>query len=230
MAWLAEEWVMTRRIRIGPSILSSDFLRLGEELAALEEAGADFVHVDIMDGRFVPNITVGLPIVEAVRRGTTLPVDVHLMIAEPDRWVDQFAAAGADYLTIHAEATTHLNRALRAIAEAGAEPGVSLNPATPLVMIEEVLPIVRQVLIMSVNPGFGGQTFIPTSLDKIRRLRAALDEQNPTCLLEVDGGINASTVDEVIKAGGDSLVVGSAVFNHEGGVNEAIQELRRAIR
>ncbi len=221
---------MTRRIRIGPSILSSDFLRLGEELAAIEDAGADFVHVDIMDGRFVPNITVGLPIVEAVRRGTTLPIDVHLMIAEPERWIDQFAAAGADYLTIHAEATTHLDRTLRAIAEAGAEPGVSVNPATPLVMLEEVLSFVRQVLIMSVNPGFGGQTFIPSSLDKIRRLREALDERNPTCLLEVDGGINATNVASVVGAGGDSLVVGSAVFNHPDGVEAAIKELRQAIR
>jgi ribulose-phosphate 3-epimerase len=221
---------MTRRIRIGPSILSSDFLRLGEELAAIEDAGADFVHVDIMDGRFVPNITVGLPIVEAVRRGTTLPIDVHLMIAEPERWIDQFAAAGADYLTIHAEATTHLDRTLRAIAEAGAEPGVSVNPATPLVMLEEVLSFVRQVLIMSVNPGFGGQAFIPSSLDKIRRLREALDERNPTCLLEVDGGINATNVASVVGAGGDSLVVGSAVFNHPDGVEAAIKELRQAIR
>lgn len=222
--------MMTRRIRIGPSILSSDFLRLGEELAALEEAGADFVHVDIMDGRYVPNMTVGLPIVEAVRRGTTLPIDVHLMIVEPERWVDQYVAAGADYLTIHAEATTHLNMTLHAIADAGAQPGVSLNPATPLIMLEEVLTIVRQVLIMSVNPGFGGQAFIPSSLDKIRRLRAALDEQNPTCLLEVDGGINPQTVDSVVRAGGDSLVVGSAVFNHPGGVDAAIKELRAAIR
>ena len=219
---------MSRRIRIGPSILAADFLRLGEQLAEIEAAGADFVHVDVMDGQFVPNLSIGLPVVTAVRRGTTLPVDVHLMIEAPDRWIEQFVAAGADYLTVHAEATAHLDRTLRAIAKAGAAPGVSLNPATPLVMIEEVLPIVRQVLVMSVNPGFGGQAFIPGTLDKIRRLRAALDERNPDCLIEVDGGIKPDNIDRIIAAGGDSIVAGSAVFTHERGVAAAITELRQA--
>lgn len=219
---------MTRRIRIGPSILAADFLRLGEQLAEVEAAGADFVHVDIMDGRFVPNLSVGLPVVAAVRRGTTLPVDVHLMIEEPDRWVDRFVAAGADYVTVHAEATSHLHRTLRAIADAGAVPGVSLNPATPVVIIDEVLPIVGQVLVMSVDPGFGGQAFIPTSLDKLRRLRAALDEQNPTCLLEVDGGIKPENIVQIVNAGADSIVAGSAVFTHDQGIAAAITELRQA--
>jgi ribulose-phosphate 3-epimerase len=219
---------MIRRVRIGPSILAADFLRLGEQLVELEAAGADFVHVDIMDGRFVPNLSIGLPVVAAVRQGTGLPLDVHLMIEEPDRWVERFAEAGADFITVHAEATPHLHRTLRAIADAGAQPGVSLNPATPVVMIEEVLTDVRQVLVMSVNPGFGGQAFIPASLDKLRRIRAALDQRNPTCLLEVDGGIRPSNLAEVVAAGADSIVAGSAVFTHELGLDAAIAELRQA--
>jgi ribulose-phosphate 3-epimerase len=222
--------VKTRRIRIGPSILSADFLRLGAQLVELEAAGADFIHVDVMDGRFVPNLSIGLPVVAAVRRGTGLPLDVHLMIEEPDRWVERFAEAGADFITVHAEATPHLHRTLRAIADAGAEPGVSLNPATAVAMIEEVLTDVRQVLVMSVNPGFGGQAFIPASLDKLRRIRAALDERNPACLLEVDGGIKPSNLAEVVAAGADSIVAGSAVFTHELGLDAAIGELRQAGR
>ena len=219
---------MALPVRIGPSILAADLLRLGEQLDAIAAAGADFVHVDIMDGQFVPNISFGLPIVEAVRRGTSLPVDVHLMIAEPDRWVEAFVAAGADYVTVHVEATAHLHRTLRAIDEAGAAPGVSLNPATPVVHVEEVLPIVRQVLVMSVNPGFGGQTFIPGALGKLRRLRAALDRVNPSCLLEVDGGIKPGNLAPVVAAGADSIVAGSAVFTHRAGSAAAIAELRTA--
>lgn len=219
---------MAPRIRIGPSVLAADFLRLGDELAAIAAAGADYVHVDVMDGHFVPNISLGLPLVEAIRRGTTLPIDVHMMISDPDRWVEAFVAAGADYVTVHSEATTHLHRTLRAIEEAGAAPGVSLNPATPLVMIEEVLPIVRQVLIMSVNPGFGGQTFIPASLSKIERLRAMLDAVNPSCLLEVDGGIKPGNIHRVVAAGADSIVAGSAIFTDPAGPAAAIAELRAA--
>lgn len=218
-----------RRVRIGPSILSADFLRLGEEIAAAEAAGADFIHVDVMDGRFVPNISVGLPVVEAVRGATRLPVDVHLMIVEPERWVERFARAGADLVTVHVEADPHLHRTLRAIAEAGAEPSVVLNPATPLTMLEEVLPIVRQVLVMSVNPGFGGQSFIPATLDKIRRLRDLLAARNPTCLLEVDGGINASNLRRVVDAGADTIVAGSAVFSRDRPVAEAMAALRAAV-
>lgn len=220
---------MAHRVRIGPSILAADFLRLGEQLAEVEAAGADFVHVDVMDGRFVPNMSIGLPVVEAIRRGTRLPVDVHLMIEEPDRWVERFVAAGADYVTVHAEATPNLHRTLRAISEAGAAPGVSLNPATPVVMIEEVLPAVRQVLVMSVNPGFGGQTFIPATLDKIRRLRTALNARNPDCLLEVDGGIKPGNIELIITAGADAIVAGSAVFAHDHGIGAAIAALRAAV-
>ncbi len=217
-----------RAVRIGPSILSADFLRLGEEIAAAEAAGADFIHVDVMDGRFVPNISVGLPVVEAVRRATRLPVDVHLMIVEPDRWVERFARAGADLVTVHVEADPHLHRTLRAIAEAGAAPSVTLNPATPLASLEEVLSIVRQVLVMSVNPGFGGQGFIPAALDKIQRLRAMIDARNPTCRLEVDGGIKAGNLRRVVDAGADTIVAGSAVFGSERGVAAAMAALRAA--
>ena len=218
-----------RRIRFGPSILSADFLRLGEQIAEAEAAGADFVHVDVMDGRFVPNITVGLPVIEAIRAATKLPVDVHLMIVEPERWVERFAHAGADLISVHVETDPHLHRTLRAIAEAGAQPSVTLNPATPLVLLDEVLPIVRQVLVMSVNPGFGGQSFIPASLDKIRRLRALLDERNPTCLLEVDGGIKAANVRRIVDAGADTIVAGSAIFTPDRSVADALAALRAAV-
>ena len=218
-----------RPIRIGPSILSADFLRLGEQIAEAEAAGADFVHVDVMDGRFVPNISVGLPVVAAVRRATRLPVDVHLMIVEPDRWVERFVDAGADRLTVHAEADPHLHRTLRAIDEAGAEPSVTLNPATPLGAIDEVVPIVRQVLLMSVNPGFGGQSFIPAVLDKIRRLRADLDQRNPTCLLQVDGGIKAGNLRRIVEAGADTIVAGSAIYSPDQSVAAAMAALRAAV-
>jgi ribulose-phosphate 3-epimerase len=215
-------------IRIGPSILSADFLRLGEQIAAAQAAGADYIHVDVMDGRFVPNITVGVPVVEAVRRGTTLPLDVHLMIVEPDLWIERFSHAGADTITIHAEATNHLHRLVREIEEAGATPSVTLDPGTPLVMLEEVIPIVRQVLIMCVTPGFGGQTLIPSSIDRVRRLRATLDERNPGCVLQVDGGIKASNVGRLIEAGADSIVAGSAIFQRDRPVAETMAEFRAA--
>jgi ribulose-phosphate 3-epimerase len=216
-------------VRIGPSILAADFLRLGEQIAEAEAAGADFVHIDVMDGRFVPNISVGLPVIAAVRAATKLPVDVHLMIVEPDRWVSRVVEAGADLVSVHVEADPNLHRTLRAIAEAGGQPSVTLNPATPLVMLEEVVPLVRQVLVMSVNPGFGGQTFIPGALDRIRRLRVWLEERNPTCRLEVDGGIKVSNARRVVEAGADTLVVGTAVFGHERGLTAGLAELRAAI-
>jgi ribulose-phosphate 3-epimerase len=216
-------------IQIGPSILSADFRRLGEQIAEVEAAGADFIHVDVMDGVFVPNISVGLPIVEAARASTTLPVDVHLMIVDPARWVERFAAAGADTITVHVETDPHLYRTLRAIEEAGAAPGVTLNPGTATVLLEPVLPIVRQVLVMSVSPGFGGQTFIPASLGRLRRVREMLDAVNPTCRLEVDGGIKVSNARKVVEAGADMLVVGSAVYAPDLHIGEAMRELKRAV-
>ena len=217
-------------IFIGPSILSADFRRLGEQVAAAEAAGADFIHVDVMDGVFVPNLSVGLPIVEAVRASTELPIDVHLMIVEPAKWIERFVAAGADILTVHVEVDPNLYRTLRAIDEAGATPSVTLNPGTPLVMLEPVLPIVRQVLIMSVNPGFGGQTFIPAALGRIRQVRTMLDAVNPSCRIEVDGGIKASNARKVVAGGGDMLVVGSAVYAPDLHVAEAMLALRAAIQ
>jgi ribulose-phosphate 3-epimerase len=218
----------TNRVLIGPSILSADFRRLGEQIAEVEAAGADFIHVDVMDGIFVPNISVGFPILEAARAATRLPIDVHLMIVESDRWVERFAHAGANTITVHVEGNPNLYSTLRAIDAAGAEPSVTLNPATPIVMLEPVIPIVRQVLIMSVNPGFGGQTFIPASLDRLRRVRAMLDEMNPSCRLEIDGGVKASNARRIVAAGADTLVAGSAVYAPDGTIAEAMAALRRA--
>lgn len=197
---------------IAPSILSADFARLGEEIQAVERAGADWIHVDVMDGRFVPNITIGPLVVAAARKVTRLPLDVHLMIEDPDRYVDEFVEAGSDWLTVHVEACRHLQRTLDAIRKKGARPGVSLNPATPLATLEDVLPDVDLVLLMSVNPGFGGQTFIPQVLDKIRRLRRMIDAAGRTILLEVDGGVKVENIGEIARAGVDVLVAGSAIF------------------
>jgi ribulose-phosphate 3-epimerase len=216
-------------VLIGPSILSADFRRLGEQIAEVEAAGADFIHFDVMDGVFVPNISIGFPIVEAVEAATNLPIDVHLMIIEPGRWVERFAAAGADTITVHAEADPNLYRTLRAIEVAGAAPSVTINPGTPVVMLEPVLPIVRQVLIMSVNPGFGGQTFIPVALGRIRQVREMLDAVNPTCRLEVDGGIKASNAAAVVAAGADTLVVGSAVYAPDIEIASTMRALRDEI-
>ena len=216
-------------VTIGPSILSADFRKLGDQVAEVEAAGADFIHVDVMDGVFVPNISIGFPVVEAVRASTQLPIDVHLMIVAPDRWIERFAAAGADSITVHVEVDPNLYRTLRSIEEAGASPSVTLNPGTPVVMLEPVLPIVRQVLIMSVNPGFGGQTFIPASLERIRRVRGMLDAVNPTCRLEVDGGIKIGNVRKIVAAGADTLVVGSAVYAPEVHVASAMSALRAEV-
>ena len=218
-----------RSVRIGPSILAADFLRLGEHMAEAEAAGADFFHVDVMDGHFVPNLAIGLPVMEAVRRGTSLPIDVHLMVADPAEWIAPFAAAGADSITVHVEADPHLHRTLRSIEEAGATPGITLNPASPLVLLEECLPIVHQVLLMTVNPGFGGQTFIPASLDRIRRVRTMIDTANPGCALEVDGGITARNLPRVVAAGADTIVAGSSVFGPGAVVAEAMANLRAAV-
>jgi len=201
-----------RALKIAPSILSADFGRLADEVRAVEAAGADYIHVDVMDGRFVPNITIGPLVVEAVKRATSLPLDVHLMIVEPERYVGDFVKAGAAIVTVHAETCPHLHRTLQQIRAAGAKPSVVLNPSTPLVAIEEVLGDVEQVLLMSVNPGFGGQAFIPSTVDKVRRLRAQLDARGLTVDIEVDGGINAETAKQVVAAGANVLVAGNAVF------------------
>lgn len=219
---------MRNDILIGPSILSADFARLGEQVKDVERAGADFIHFDVMDGVFVPNISVGFPVLEAVRQITTLPIDAHLMIVQPERWVERFAAAGANIITIHVENNPNLYRTLRAIDEAGATPSVTLNPGTSLSALEPVIPIVRQVLIMSVNPGFGGQSFIPASLQRIRRVRQMIHELNPTCRLEVDGGVKASNARRIVESGADTLVAGSAIYAPDLDIKEAMEALRTA--
>ena len=199
-------------MKIAPSILSADFTRLGAEIQAIEAAGADYVHVDVMDGHFVPNLTIGPFVVEAVRRVTKLPLDVHLMIEHADRWIGEYAKAGADLIGVHAEASPHLHRSIHAIRALGKKPCVVLNPHTPLEAIRWVLPDVDQVLIMSVNPGFGGQSFIESSLDKIRALRREIDERGLAVEIEVDGGIKLDNVDRVVAAGADVIVSGSGIF------------------
>ncbi len=210
---------------IAPSILSADFSCLGQEIRAVEEAGADWIHVDVMDGHFVPNITMGPLVVEAVRRSTPLPVDVHLMIENPDLYIDEFSRAGADYLSVQAEACVHLHRTIQHIKEQGVKAGAVLNPATPLAVLEDVLPDLDFVLIMTVNPGFGGQKFIQSALDKIRRLKAMLQARGLKTLVQVDGGVNADTVQAIARAGADVFVAGSAVFNSSD-YKEAIKALK----
>ncbi|PKN04768.1 MAG: ribulose-phosphate 3-epimerase [Deltaproteobacteria bacterium HGW-Deltaproteobacteria-9] len=197
---------------IAPSILSANGGKLGEEIAAVEKAGADWIHVDVMDGHFVPNITMGPAIIGALRKSTILPFDVHLMIKNPDRYIESFAAAGADYITVHVEAASHLHRTVELIKNAGKKAGVSLNPATPLSQIEEILPDIDLMLIMSVNPGFGGQRFIKSSLDKIMRASAMMAKLPQKPLLEVDGGVNLANIAAIAQAGADVLVAGAAVF------------------
>jgi ribulose-phosphate 3-epimerase len=213
-------------IEIAPSILSADFGRLGDEIKAAERGGAGLIHVDVMDGHFVPNITIGPLIVKAARRATDLPLDCHLMITDPDLYIDDFARAGASMISVHVEAVVHLHRTLTAIRELGCRPGVVLNPATPLGAIEEALPFVDYALIMSVNPGFGGQSFIETSLEKISRLRGMIDSRGLNVHIEVDGGIGLSNVASVVRRGAEWIVAGSAVFG-SGNPEEATRELRR---
>ena len=200
-------------VRIAPSILSADFAKLGDEIAMCEAGGADWIHIDVMDGRFVPNLTFGAKVIETVRKLTGLPLDVHLMVVEPEKYFDDFAAAGANGLTIHAEAAPHLHRQLRRIRELGCMAGVALNPATPLSAVCEIIPEVDLLLIMSVNPGFGGQKFIPYAVDKIRRARLMLDEEGSKAALEVDGGVSRETISEIWAAGADTFVAGNAVFS-----------------
>jgi ribulose-phosphate 3-epimerase len=214
-------------VEIAPSILSADFRRLGEQIAAVEQAGASIIHVDVMDGHFAPNLTVGPFIVEWVRKTTKLPIDAHLMIENPDNFIGAFARAGANMISVHPEATYHLDRTLNHIRQAGCQAGVVLNPATPLAMIEEVIAEVDYVLLMSVNPGFSGQKFIPSSLDKLRRLRDLIRMKFSPARIEIDGGVGLGNAAEVVAAGAEILVAGSAVFGAEN-PGEALKELLRA--
>ena len=213
-------------VEIAPSILSADFRRLGEQIAAVEQAGASYIHVDVMDGHFAPNLTVGPFIVEWVRKATKLPIDAHLMIESPDNFIGAFASAGANMISVHPEATYHLDRTINYIRQAGCQAGVVLNPATPLAMVEEVVANVDYVLLMSVNPGFGGQRFIPSSVDKLRRLRDLIRLKSSPARIEIDGGIGPDNAAAVVAAGAEILVAGSAIF----GASDPAEALKKLLR
>ncbi len=213
-----------RSFEIAPSILSADFTRLAEAISDIREGGATVLHVDVMDGHFVPNITIGLPVVKSLRAATDMTIDTHLMISEPGRYAVEFVKAGANMVSVHVEADVHLQRTLTAIREAGAKAGIAINPGTPLVSLEEVLPDADFVLLMSVNPGFGGQKFVPTSLDKLKRLKQMIDDRGLSVRIEIDGGIDASNIAEICEAGAEIVVAGSAVFGG-GRPAEAVKEL-----
>lgn len=202
-------------VKIAPSILSADFAKLGEEVAAVDRGGADWIHVDVMDGHFVPNITIGPLVVKAIRPITKLPLDVHLMIEDPDLYIEEFAKAGADYITVHVEACRHLHRTVQHIKSLGVKAGVVLNPATPVESIQHIIADIDMVLLMSVNPGFGGQKFIPEVLPKIRKVKEMAREKGVTIDIEIDGGVNSETAKLCVEAGATVLVAGSAVYNHE---------------
>jgi ribulose-phosphate 3-epimerase len=214
------------RLKIAPSILAADFARIGEQVKQAEDAGADYIHVDAMDGHFVPNLTLGPLIAEAVHRSTSLPLDLHLMIAEPERHIRAFKDAGASILTVHAEACQHLHRVVQEIKSAGMRAGVAINPATPLDHVRWVLPEVDLLLIMSIDPGWGGQKFLPLALPKLREARRMIDALGLDIELEVDGGIDRNTVSEAVEAGATVLVAGTAIFGHAGGIGAAISSLR----
>ena len=218
-----------RSVKLAPSILTANFAHLAAEIAAAEAGGADLIHLDVMDGMFVPNISFGPMIVETVRALTTLPLDVHLMVHEPDRYLTDFVAAGATSLTVHVEACLHLNRTVQRINELGCGVGVAVNPATSVEAVREILPFVDLVLVMSVNPGFGGQRFIETTTSKLRRMRRLQEELNPVCDLQVDGGINLKTIEDVVRSGANNVVLGSAVFSKQGSPAENLRALRQAL-
>lgn len=215
-------------MRFAPSILTADLARLGEAIREAEAAGVDWIHLDVMDGVFVPNLTFGPLLVEAVRRVTALPLDVHLMIVQPERYLEDFARAGADVITVHFEATPHAHRAVQRVKELGKKAGLAVNPATPLEAFEPLLPELDLALLMSVNPGFGGQRYIPASTGRLRRLKEMRDRLNPACLIEVDGGVNKDTVAEVYRAGADVAVAGSALFNRRP-VADNLRELKEVL-
>jgi len=217
-------------IKIAPSILAADFLRLGEEIKAIEQAGADRVHIDVMDGRFVPNITMGIPVVKSLRRGTRLPFEVHLMIEQPENYLQAFSEAGADILIVQQENSVHLDRTLQAIKDLNKKAGVALNPATPAGVIEEIIEKLDLILVMTVNPGFGGQKFMEYPLMKIGQLRKMLDRRNPRCELEVDGGIDPQNAARVVEAGAGVLVAGTSVFGHPGGPGAGVKSLLQAVK
>ncbi|SMP08498.1 ribulose-phosphate 3-epimerase [Desulfurobacterium pacificum] len=212
---------------LAPSILSADFSRLGEQISIVESAGADILHVDVMDGRFVPNITVGIPVVESIRKITEMPIDVHLMIVEPEKYVVDFVKAGANLVSFHFEAAVHHHRIIEEIKKAGAKAGIVINPSTPVFFLENILEYVDFVLVMSVNPGFGGQKFINSSLKKIKKLKELIEKEKLSTLIEVDGGVKADNVNEVVQAGADIIVAGSAIF--KGNIKENVLEFKRRL-
>ena len=219
-----------QRIKIAPSILSADFARLGEQVQEVTKAGADYIHIDVMDGHFVPQITIGAPVVAAIRSWTDLPLDVHLMIESPEQQISQFAKAGANIITVHMETCPHIHRGVQMIKDAGCKAGISINPATSISVLDEILPEVDLILLMTVNPGFGGQKFIEGTLNKIERLRKQLDRHKLKAELEVDGGINTETAPRVVKAGARVLVAGAAIFGLQKGIAEAIKKLKASLQ
>lgn len=222
--------MVIKNFKLAPSILSADFSRLGEEVREVSAAGADYIHLDVMDGRYVPNITFGPVVIESIRPYTNLPLDTHLMISEPERYIEDFSKAGSDILTVHAEASTHLHRTICQIKETGCLAGVAINPTTALSTIENALPYVDLVLILTVNPGFGGQTLIPEVLAKVRDLKSLINEKGYSTQIEVDGGINANTASQVVQSGADILVAGSAIFNKTESIALAVERLRNSVQ